>query len=80
MRLCAAQDWHAFELFGFGALAVFGGVYGACFCRANIAWTKHVRNKTFLKSHPIVEVALVTLCASLSPQRLFQAARYAPVC
>ncbi|GJN91695.1 hypothetical protein Rhopal_004718-T1 [Rhodotorula paludigena] len=55
------RDWHAFELLGFGALAVFGGVYGACFCRANIAWTKHVRNKTFLKSHPIVEVALVTL-------------------
>lgn len=55
------QDWHSFELLGFLFLAVFGGVYGACFCRANIAWTKHVRNGTFLKSHPIVEVALVTL-------------------
>ncbi|BGO96631.1 Chloride channel [Rhodotorula toruloides] len=55
------KDWHSFELLGFLFLAIFGGVYGACFCRANIAWTKHVRNGTFLKSHPIVEVALVTL-------------------
>ncbi|GAA5899900.1 hypothetical protein JCM6882_006997 [Rhodosporidiobolus microsporus] len=55
------RDWHALELVGFLALAVFGGVYGAVFCRANIAWTRRIRNGTFLKGHPIVEVALVTL-------------------
>lgn len=55
------RDWHTFELLGFVCLAVFGGVYGAVFCKANIAWTKHVRNGTFLKAHPIVEVLLVTL-------------------
>lgn len=57
------RDWHALELVGFVALAVFGGVYGALFNKANIAWTREVRNKSFLRSHPIVEVALVTLCA-----------------
>ncbi|GAA6001698.1 hypothetical protein JCM10207_002272 [Rhodosporidiobolus poonsookiae] len=55
------RDWHVLELIGFLALAVFGGVYGALFCKANIAWTKHVRQGTFLKTHPIGEVALVTL-------------------
>ncbi|GAA5980042.1 hypothetical protein JCM10908_001509 [Rhodotorula pacifica] len=55
------RDWHSFELLGFVALAVFGGVYGACFCKANVAWTKHVRNGALLKKHPILEVALVTL-------------------
>ncbi|GAA5832914.1 hypothetical protein JCM11251_000528 [Rhodosporidiobolus azoricus] len=59
------RDWHALELAGFLFLAVFGGVYGACFCRANIAWTKKVRNGTFLKGHPIVEVGLVTLLTAL---------------
>jgi chloride channel 3/4/5 len=56
------RDWHALELVGFLALAVFGGVYGAGFCKANIWWTRRVRGGTRLKSHPIVEVALVTLC------------------
>lgn len=59
------RDWHSFELVGFVLLAVFGGVYGALFCKANVAWTKHVRNGTFLKRHPIVEVALVTLLTTL---------------
>ncbi|SCV68354.1 BQ2448_475 [Microbotryum intermedium] len=55
------RDWHTFELIGFLFLGAFGGVYGALFCKANIWWTRHVRNGTFLKSHPIIEVALVTL-------------------
>jgi chloride channel 3/4/5 len=29
--------------------------------QANIWWTKHIRNGTFLKTHPIVEVAIITL-------------------
>jgi hypothetical protein len=66
------RDWHALELVGFLALAVFGGVYGAGFCKANIWWTRRVRGGTKLKSHPIVEVALVTLCvlSSLSSSLL----------
>lgn len=58
------RDWHTFELLGYLLLGVFGGVYGAMFCKANIWWTKHVRNGTFLKRHPIVEVALITMCAN----------------
>ncbi|GAA5957454.1 hypothetical protein JCM10213_001324 [Rhodosporidiobolus nylandii] len=55
------KDWHTLELVGFLALAVFGGLYGAFFCRANIWWTQNVRNGKLFKTHPIVEVALVTL-------------------
>ncbi|GAA5971664.1 hypothetical protein JCM21900_003889 [Sporobolomyces salmonicolor] len=55
------KDWRALELVGFLLLGVFGGVYGALFCKANVWWTRHVRNGTFLKNHAIVEVALVTL-------------------
>ncbi|BGP36814.1 hypothetical protein JCM10449v2_000716 [Rhodotorula kratochvilovae] len=55
------RDWHALELVGFVALAVFGGVYGALFNKANIWWTREVRNKSFLRAHPVVEVALVTV-------------------
>ncbi|KAL8283151.1 hypothetical protein RQP46_005929 [Phenoliferia psychrophenolica] len=55
------RDWHSFELVGFVLLGIFGGAYGALFCRANIWWTRNVRNATFFKSHPIAEVACVTL-------------------
>ncbi|KAI5476133.1 voltage-gated chloride channel [Pseudohyphozyma bogoriensis] len=63
------RDWHTFELAGFALLGALGGIYGALFCKANIWWTKHARNGTFLKFHPIVEVALVTfvtVCVSLT--------------
>ncbi|KAJ8475169.1 hypothetical protein ONZ45_g15702 [Pleurotus djamor] len=55
------KDWHSYELFPFLLLGVFGGVYGAYFSKLNYRWSKHVRNKTWLKNHPIAEVALVTL-------------------
>ncbi|KAM0793320.1 hypothetical protein ACM66B_000778 [Microbotryomycetes sp. NB124-2] len=55
------RDWHTFELLGFLLLGIFGGLYGAIFCKSNAWWTRNVRNGTFLKAHPIVEVALVTL-------------------
>ncbi|KAK4055337.1 hypothetical protein OIV83_000620 [Microbotryomycetes sp. JL201] len=55
------RDWHTFELLGFLLLGIFGGLYGAVFCKANAWWTRRVRNGTFLKAHPIMEVALVTL-------------------
>ncbi|GAA6015134.1 hypothetical protein JCM11491_000477 [Sporobolomyces phaffii] len=55
------KDWRYPELIGFLFLGVFGGLYGAAFCRANIWWTKNVRNGTFLKRHPIAEVGLITI-------------------
>ncbi|KAM0755539.1 hypothetical protein T439DRAFT_341321 [Meredithblackwellia eburnea MCA 4105] len=60
------RDWHMFELFGFLLLGAFGGIYGAVFCRTNIWWTKNVRNATFLKGHPIAEVALVTIVTAFA--------------
>ncbi|KAG6911122.1 hypothetical protein DXG01_003862 [Tephrocybe rancida] len=54
------MDWHAYELFPFLLLGVFGGVYGAYFSKLNYSWSKHVRNKTWMKSHPIAEVLLIT--------------------
>jgi chloride channel 3/4/5 len=55
-------DWRMFtcHLKGFVGLGIFGGVYGALFCKGNIAWAKNVRNGTWLRAHPIVEVILVT--------------------
>ncbi|KAG6820743.1 hypothetical protein H0H93_012389 [Arthromyces matolae] len=53
------KDWHAYELLPFLLLGVFGGVYGAYFSKLNYSWSKHVRNKTWLKTHPIAEVFLV---------------------
>lgn len=58
------RDWHTFELLGFLLLGVAGGVYGALFCKANIWWTRNVRNKIF-KKNPIVEVALVTIITAV---------------
>ncbi|KZO95441.1 hypothetical protein CALVIDRAFT_516238 [Calocera viscosa TUFC12733] len=55
------KDWHFLELFVFAFLGVFGGIYGAYFSRLNFLWSKHIRNKTWLKSHPAAEVFLVTL-------------------
>ncbi|KAJ7084448.1 chloride channel [Mycena belliarum] len=55
------KDWHAFELLPFLLLGVFGGVYGAYFSKLNYRWSRDVRNATWLKTHPIAEVMLVTL-------------------
>lgn len=55
----------AWELLGFAILGVVGGVYGACFCKANIWWSKNVRRGTALRAHPILEVALVALLTAL---------------
>ena len=35
------------------------GVYGAYFSKLNYYWSKHIRNRTFLGAHPILEVLLV---------------------
>ncbi|KAL1701528.1 chloride channel [Schizophyllum commune] len=55
------KDWHLFELFPFLLLGVFGGVYGAYFSKLNVRWAKYVRNGTWIKNHPIIEVLLTTL-------------------
>ncbi|KAI0929941.1 hypothetical protein AcV5_006776 [Taiwanofungus camphoratus] len=59
------KDWHAYELIFFLLLGVFGGVWGAYFSKLNYRWTRHVRNGTWLKAHPVMEVALVTLVTTL---------------
>ena len=42
---------------------------GAYFSKLNVLWTKHVRNATWLKTHPVVEVFLVRPLPSLSSLR-----------
>ncbi|GJF00679.1 chloride channel [Phanerochaete sordida] len=59
------KDWHAYELIPFLFLGLFGGVWGAWFSKLNIRWAKHIRNGTWLKSHPVVEVVLVTFATSV---------------
>ncbi|KAF8906489.1 chloride channel [Gymnopilus junonius] len=54
------KDWHAWELVPFVILAIFGGLYGAYFSKLNYQWSKHVRDKTFLATHPILEVLLAS--------------------
>ncbi|KAJ4483361.1 chloride channel [Lentinula aciculospora] len=59
------KDWHAFELVPFVILGVFGGVYGAYFSKLNFRWSRDVRNATWLKDHPVIEVLLVTFATSV---------------
>ncbi|KAF5393443.1 hypothetical protein D9757_000639 [Collybiopsis confluens] len=55
------KDWRMFELVPFIVLGAFGGVYGAYFSKLNFRWSRDVRNATWLKNHPVIEVLLVTL-------------------
>ena len=48
-------------------LGVFGGVYGAYFSKLNYLWSREVRGKTWLKTHPIIEVLLVSLSGTCFP-------------
>ncbi|TFK44756.1 voltage-gated chloride channel [Crucibulum laeve] len=59
------KDWHAYELLPFLLLGVFGGVYGAWFSKLNYRWSKNVREKTWLRTHPVAEVLLITLLTTL---------------
>ncbi|ORX38562.1 chloride channel [Kockovaella imperatae] len=54
------KQYHYWEYIIFVLLGVFGGVYGAFFSRLNILWSKHIRQGTWVRYHPIIEVALVT--------------------
>ncbi|KAI0335116.1 hypothetical protein GY45DRAFT_1241346 [Cubamyces sp. BRFM 1775] len=59
------KDWHAYELLPFLFLGGFGGVYGAWFSKLNYRWSRDVRNGTWLKRYPVVEVILVTLVTAM---------------
>ncbi|WRT68309.1 uncharacterized protein IL334_005285 [Kwoniella shivajii] len=59
------KEYHSWEYVIFIILGIFGGLYGAVFARLNIIWSRRVRNGTWLKQHPIFEVALVTLLTTL---------------
>ncbi|EGN99742.1 hypothetical protein SERLA73DRAFT_88360 [Serpula lacrymans var. lacrymans S7.3] len=59
------RDWHAYELVFFLLLGAFGGVYGAYFSKLNYRWSRDVRGATWLRTHPIAEVILVTLATTI---------------
>ncbi|CAE6438320.1 unnamed protein product [Rhizoctonia solani] len=59
------RDWHAYELGLFLILGVFGGVFGAYFSKLNYRWSRYVRGGTWLKTHPMAEVAMVTSLSTL---------------
>uniref|UniRef100_A0A667Y567 Chloride channel protein n=1 Tax=Myripristis murdjan TaxID=586833 RepID=A0A667Y567_9TELE len=50
--------WHLLELAPFILLGIFGGLWGALFIRANIAWCRR-RKSTRLGHYPIIEVLVV---------------------
>lgn len=56
--------WHFLELIPFIFLGIFGGLWGAFFIRANIAWCR-LRKNTCLGHYPVLEVMLVTLFTAL---------------
>ncbi|CAF94486.1 unnamed protein product, partial [Tetraodon nigroviridis] len=56
--------WHLVELLPFVLLGIFGGLWGALFIRANIAWCR-IRKTTRLGRYPIVEVLAVTAVTAL---------------
>lgn len=44
------KDFHWFEFLPFALLGVFGGIYGAMFNKANIAWSASMSKLIFLPS------------------------------
>ncbi|XP_063042743.1 H(+)/Cl(-) exchange transporter 5 [Engraulis encrasicolus] len=56
--------WHLLELGPFVLLGVFGGIWGAMFIRANIAWCRR-RKTTALGRYPVMEVMAVTLVTAV---------------
>ncbi|KAJ9086614.1 hypothetical protein DSO57_1002336 [Entomophthora muscae] len=60
------QQWHTFELLTFLIIGVFGGVYGAMFCKLNVMWAK-LRRRSWMGRRPVLEVLMVvSLSASLN--------------
>uniref|UniRef100_A0A671QMK7 Chloride channel protein n=1 Tax=Sinocyclocheilus anshuiensis TaxID=1608454 RepID=A0A671QMK7_9TELE len=56
--------WHLLELIPFVLLGIFGGLWGAFFIHANIAWCR-LRKNTRLGHYPVIEVLVVTLLTAL---------------
>ncbi|KAJ8266029.1 hypothetical protein GJAV_G00125110 [Gymnothorax javanicus] len=54
------SPWHLLELVPFVLLGIFGGIWGALFTRANIAWCRR-RKTTRLGRYPMLEVLVVTM-------------------
>ncbi|KAJ2391944.1 hypothetical protein H4S02_001047 [Coemansia sp. RSA 2611] len=53
------MDYHWFEMLAFAVIGVFGGLYGALFCRLNMAINR-LRRRTWLGRYPVAEVGAVT--------------------
>jgi chloride channel 3/4/5 len=58
------NPWMFFELIPFLLLGVMGGLVGALFIRANIAWCKF-RKSSRLGQYPVMEVLLVALASAV---------------
>ena len=54
-------DWQMYDLLWFVLIGVFGGVYGALFCKFNMMWAKSFRSLKVIKNVPLLEVGLVSL-------------------
>lgn len=58
--------WHAFELVPFAIIGIFGGLYGGFLIKLNMRIAKYRRSDGyFLRTRPILEVALVTLATAI---------------
>ncbi|CAG8712094.1 uncharacterized protein OCT59_010038 [Rhizophagus irregularis] len=55
------KDWHVFEIVNFLILGVLGGLFGASLCKLILLYTKYIRNRTWLKQWPVVEVMMVVV-------------------
>ncbi|KAJ2778488.1 hypothetical protein H4R18_004559 [Coemansia javaensis] len=53
------MDYHWFEMLAFAIIGVFGGLYGALFCRLNMA-VNRLRKNSWLGRYPIAEVVAIT--------------------
>uniref|UniRef100_A0A8C4I1C4 Chloride channel protein n=1 Tax=Dicentrarchus labrax TaxID=13489 RepID=A0A8C4I1C4_DICLA len=56
--------WHLVELAPFVLLGIFGGLWGALFIKANIAWCR-IRKSTRLGHYPVTEVLVVAALTAL---------------
>uniref|UniRef100_A0A4W3GV10 Chloride channel protein n=1 Tax=Callorhinchus milii TaxID=7868 RepID=A0A4W3GV10_CALMI len=56
--------WYLFELIPFILLGVFGGLWGAFFIRANLAWCRRRKTTKFGK-FPVLEVIIVTVITAV---------------
>ncbi|KAJ2068513.1 hypothetical protein GGI16_009543, partial [Coemansia sp. S142-1] len=54
------MDYHWFEMLAFVIIGIFGGLYGALFCRLNMA-VNRLRKNTLIGRYPISEVATITV-------------------